>query len=88
MPDHATPPGLDEARAAADAAEKKLTRARKARDEASKLVAAAEATVKITRQDLDDVAASLAAAPAESEVVSTLEAIAKADETLARHAKP
>lgn len=82
LPHHATPPGLDELRAAADAAKKKLAQARNAHDEASKLVAAAEATVDFTRQGLDEVAASLAAAPAESEVVSTLEAIARADETL------
>ena len=84
LPHHATPPGLDQVRAAVDAAEKKLIRARKAHDEASKLVAAAEATVDFTRQGLGDVAASLAAAPAESEVVSTLEAITRADETLAQ----
>jgi exonuclease SbcC len=82
LPHHATPPGLDEVRAAADAAEKKLTRARKAHHEAGQQVAAADATVTITCQGLDEVAASLAAAPAESEVLSTLEAIAKADETL------
>jgi exonuclease SbcC len=45
-------------------------------------VAAAEATVDFTRRGLDDVTASLAAAPAESEVISTLEAIAKADVAL------
>jgi DNA repair protein SbcC/Rad50 len=82
LPDHATPPGLDPVRAAVDAAEKKLTRARKALDEASQQVAAADATVKITRQDLDEVAATLAAAPGEPEVVSTLEAIARADDAL------
>ena len=82
LPHHATPPGLDEVRAAVDAAKKKLIRARNAHGEASKLVAAAEATVDFTRRGLDDVAASLAAAPAESEVISTLEAIARADETL------
>jgi exonuclease SbcC len=82
LPDHATPPGLDQARAAVDAAEKKLTRARTACDEAGKLVAAAEATAKITRQNLDEVAAVLAGAPAEHEVVSTLEAITHADEAV------
>ncbi len=84
LPGHATPPGLDRVRAAADAAEKKLTRVRKARDEAGRLVAAAGATVTITRQALGDVAATLAAAPAEPEVVSTLEAIARADDALAQ----
>src|SRR5262249_29836465 len=62
LPHHAMPPGLDEVRAAVDAAQKKLIRARNAHGEASRLVAAAEATVDFTRQGLDDVAASLAAA--------------------------
>ena len=84
LPGHPTPPGLDQVRAAVDAAEKKLTRVRAARDQASQLVAAAEATVNLTRQDLGDVAAALAAAPAEPEVVSTLAAITRADEALAQ----
>ena len=79
---HATPPGLVDVRAAVDAAEKKLTQVRKVREEASRQLAAAQATVTITREGLDEVAASLAAASTESEVLSTLEAIAKADETL------
>jgi DNA repair protein SbcC/Rad50 len=82
LPHHATPPGLDEVRAAVGAAKKKLIQARNAHGEASKLVAAAEATVDFTRRGLDDVATSLAAAPAESEVISTLEAIVGGDETL------
>jgi exonuclease SbcC len=82
LPHHATPPRLDEVRAAVDAARKKLIQARNAHGEASKLVAAAEATVDFTRQGLDDVAASLAAAPAESEVISTLAAIVRADGAL------
>jgi len=86
LPGHATPPGLDQVRAAVDAAEKKFTRARKARDEAGKLVAAAEATVDFTRQGLDEVVATLAAAPGESEVVSTLDAITRAGDALA-HAR-
>ena len=84
LPGHPTPPGLEQVRAAVDAAEKKLTRTRKAHDEASQLAAAAEATVKITREALGDVAATLAAAPAEPEVASTLEAISRADEALAQ----
>ncbi len=84
LPGHATPPGLDQVRAAVDAAEKKLTRVRAARDEAGNLVSAADAAVKIIRGDLGDVAAALAAAPAEAEVVSTLDAITRADEALAQ----
>jgi DNA repair protein SbcC/Rad50 len=84
LPGHATPPGLDQVRAAVDAAEKKLTRTRKADNEASQVVAAAEAAVKITREARGDVAATLAAAPAEPEVASTLEAISRADKALAQ----
>src|SRR5262249_298226 len=61
LPPHATPPGLNEVRAAVDAARKQLPRTRVAHGEASKLVAAAEAPVDFTRRGLDDVAASLAA---------------------------
>jgi DNA repair protein SbcC/Rad50 len=84
LPHHATPPGLVQANAAAADAEKKLTRVRKAHNETGQQVAAAEAAVAITRQDLDTVAASLAEAPAESEVVGTLVTIAEVDETLGR----
>ena len=84
LPHHATPPGLDQAKAAVDVAEKKLDRARKAHHEAGNQVAAAAATVDATRQGLGDVAGTLAAAPTESEVLGTLEAITRADEALAR----
>jgi DNA repair protein SbcC/Rad50 len=84
LPGHAMPPGLDEVRAAADAAEKKFTRVRAARDEAGNLVAAADAAVNITQRDLADVAAALAAAPAEPEVAGMLDAITGADEALAQ----
>ncbi len=84
LPGHATPPGLDEVRAAADAAEKKFTRVRAARDEAANLVAAAGAAVKITQGDLSEVVAALAAAPAEPEVAGTLDAITRADEAVAQ----
>jgi exonuclease SbcC len=45
-------------------------------------VAAADAAVTITQGDLADVAAVLAAAPAEPEVAATLDAITRADEAL------
>ena len=48
------------------------------------LVAAADAAVKITQGDLGEVAAVLAAAPAEPEVAGTLDAITRADEALAQ----
>ena len=84
LPGHATPPGLDEVRAAAAAAENKSTRVRTARDEAGNLVAEAGAAVKITQGDLAEVAAVLAAAPAEPDVAGTLDAITRADQALAQ----
>jgi len=82
LPHHPTPPGLEEVRAAAETAEKKLTLAQKAHAKASKEVAGADATVNSTRLQLESVQTALAGAPGEAEVASTLDAIAKADEAL------
>jgi DNA repair protein SbcC/Rad50 len=82
LPHHAAPPGLHEVRAVADAAEQKLARARKTHNEASQQAAAADALVTSTRQQLDEVATTLAGAAAESEVVSKLAAIAAADQAV------
>ncbi len=82
LPHHPTPPGLEEARAAAEAAEKKLTLAQKAQAKASRDVAAADATVNGTRLQLESVQTALAGAPGEAEVASTLDAISRADEAL------
>lgn len=82
LPHHAAPPGLDKVKAAADAAEEKVTSARKAREQAGNQVAAAEATVNGTRQQLDGVIGTLAEAPDEATLASTLEAIITADKVL------
>ena len=82
LPHHPTPPGLDQARTAAEAAEKKLTLAHQAHTKASANVAAADATAQSTREQLETVQAALAGAPAEAEVADTLAAIEKADEAL------
>ena len=82
LPHHPTPPGLDQARTAADAAQQKLARAQQAHARASANVAAAGATVTGTREQLETVRAALAGAPAEAEVADTLAAIEKADEAL------
>ncbi len=82
LPHHPTPPGLDQARTAAKAAEKKLTLAHQAYAKASASVAAADATAQSTREQLETVQAALAGAPAEAEVADTLAAIEKADEAL------
>ncbi|HLI42297.1 MAG TPA: SMC family ATPase, partial [Streptosporangiaceae bacterium] len=84
LPHHAAPPGLDQVTAAADAAAKELTRARKAHHESSNQAAAADATVRGTRQQLAGVTAALAGAPAEAEVAGALDAIIAADEALRR----
>ena len=82
LPHHAVPPGLEEVRAAADTAGKKLARARKAHAEASTQTAAADAVVTGTREQLQGLAVTLAGAPSPSEVASTLQAITKTEETL------
>jgi len=82
LPHHPTPPGLDQARTAAQAAQQKLTRAQQAHARASNAAAAAAATADGTRQQLDAEQSDLAGAPAEAEVADTLAAIANADESL------
>lgn len=82
LPHHARPPGLQQAQAAADAAQKKLGHARSAQDKASKDAAAAAAVADSTRQRLAAVAAALAGAPGEDEVAGILDAIITADEVL------
>jgi exonuclease SbcC len=82
LPHHPTPPGLDQARTAADAAQQKLTRAQQAHTRAGNAAAAAGATAQSTREQLETVQAALAGAPAEAEVADTLAAIEKADEAL------
>ncbi len=82
LPHHAAPPGLAEIRTAVDAAEKRLAEARKAHAAAGRQTAVADTIVKGTRDELQGVAATLTGAPSESEVASTLESIAKADEAL------
>jgi exonuclease SbcC len=82
LPSHPPPPGLDQVRTAADAAVEQLTRAQEACIKASNQVAAAQATVRETRRQLDSVTATLAGAPSADEVASTLRAISTADEVL------
>jgi len=82
LPLHAHPPGLQQAQATADAAEKKLGQARSAHEKASKDVAAVAAVADSTRQRLASAAAALASAPGEAEVASILDAVITADEVL------
>jgi DNA repair protein SbcC/Rad50 len=82
LPHHETPPGLDQARTAADAAQQKLARAQQAHARAGNAAAAAGATAQSTREQLEAVQAALAGAPAEADVADTLAAIEKADEAL------
>jgi DNA repair protein SbcC/Rad50 len=85
-PHHPAPPGLKEAKAAADAADRALKQAQTAHGRASEHAAVARSAADGTRQQLDRVTAELAGAPAESEVRATLDAIAVADERLS-HAR-
>lgn len=84
VPHHPAPPGLREAKAAADAAERALRQARNAHGQASEDAAVARNAAEGTRQQLGRVSAELAGAPAESEVTAALEAIAKADGKLSQ----
>ena len=83
-PRHAMPPGLDEVRAAVDAAEKKSTRVRTARDEAGHLVAAAGAAVTTPARTSARWRRRSPRRPREPEVAGTLDAITRADEALAQ----
>lgn len=82
LPHHARPPGLQQAQAAADAAEKKLGHARSAQDKASKDVVALAAVADSTGQRLVAATAALVGAPGEDEVAGILDAIITADEVL------
>ena len=82
LPHHAAPPGIGEARAAADAAEATLERARNAHAAAGRAAAAARARLERTQEQLDQVAATLAGAPDEPEVGSVLALITEAEERL------
>lgn len=82
LPHHPTPPGIGEARAAADAAEAALERARKAHVCAGRDVSAARARLERTQEQLDQVQATLAGTPDEPEVGSVLALITQAEERL------
>jgi DNA repair protein SbcC/Rad50 len=82
LPHHLAPPGVGEARAAAEAAEATLERARNAHAAAGRDAAAARARLERTQEQLDQVAATLAGAPDEPEVGSVLAVITEAEERL------
>jgi DNA repair protein SbcC/Rad50 len=82
LPHHAIPPGLEEVRAAADTAGKKLATAQKAHARAANETAGTEAVATGLREQLQSVASTLVGAPSEPEVASALEATAKADEAV------
>jgi exonuclease SbcC len=84
LPHHGLPPALEEARDIAEAADDKLTRARKAHAKARERFARADTIVKATREQLQAAQTTLTGAPGESEVASALEAIARTDEALGR----
>jgi DNA repair protein SbcC/Rad50 len=82
LPHHPAPPGVEEARAAAQAAEAALERARDAHAVAGRDAAAARARLERSQEQLVQVAEALAGAPGEPEVDSVLALITEAEERL------
>ena len=82
LPHHLVPAGLDEARAAVNAALAEVSGARTAHGTSVTATAVATRAVEATRLQLDKVSAALAGAPGETEVIQSLEAIAAAEERL------
>ncbi|HET9896560.1 MAG TPA: SMC family ATPase [Streptosporangiaceae bacterium] len=84
LPHQVVPADVAEARAAVDWAAEAVKEARSARDGASRETAFAAAALDNTAKQLEKVAAVLADASGEAEVRSLLEAIAVADDRMAR----
>ena len=82
LPHHLVPAGLDEARAAVNAAQTELGGARTTHGKSVTATAVAGRAVEATQLQLDKVSATLAGAPSETEVTQSLEAIAAAEERL------
>ena len=82
LPHHPVPAGLDEARAAATAAQTELSKARATHGKSVTATAVASRAVEATKQQLDKVSATLVDAPSETDVTQSLEAIAQANERL------
>lgn len=84
LPHHPAPADLIEAEKEVDSAEKHLSERRTAYETAASAVAAARNAVEGTQNRIETVSATLAEAPGEAEVLTSLEGITKADETLAQ----
>lgn len=84
LPHHPAPADLIEAKKAASAAQEHLRERRTAHEAAAIAAAAARNAVEGTQNRIETVSATIGEAPGEAEVLTSLEAITKADETLAQ----
>jgi exonuclease SbcC len=84
LPHHPAVTSLDKAGAAIEAAEKRLSQARAAHQQAIRSASEAESAVKATQYQLGDIAMALADAPSEVSVAASLEAVDEADAGLSR----
>jgi DNA repair protein SbcC/Rad50 len=82
LPHHPAPADLTEASKTVDAADERLRREQAAHQEADGAAITANSAVENTQKQIEKLSATLAGAPSEADVVATLEAITKADETL------
>jgi DNA repair protein SbcC/Rad50 len=82
LPHHPAPADLVEAQKAVGSADKHLREYRTAHEAAASATAAARNAVEGTQNRIETVSAALAPAPGEAEVLTSLEAITEADETL------
>jgi exonuclease SbcC len=83
LPHHPAPADLAKARIAVDTAEQYLGTVRAAHQDAMKATERATAAAAGTREQLGKISATLAGAPGETDVAASIEAITKADATLA-----
>jgi DNA repair protein SbcC/Rad50 len=87
LPHHPGLADLVEATEAVGSAEKQLRREQAAHEEAATATAVANQAVRTTQEQVEKLSAVLAGAPSEADVVGSLEAIIKADQTLSQAQK-
>jgi DNA repair protein SbcC/Rad50 len=82
LPHHPAPADLTDASKTVDAAEERLRREQAAHQKADGAAITAASAVENTQKQIAKLSATLTGAPSEADVVASLEAIIKADETL------
>ena len=87
LPHHPALADLAEATEAVGSAEKQLRREQAAHEEAATATAVANQAVRTMQEQMEKLSAVLAGAPSEADVVGSLEAIIKADQTLSQAQK-